>query len=137
MILNRGVTVREVLKLLGNDQVIALRVNGNAQNADYEIMEDAYINFITITDRTGRKIYTKGLQYVYIMAIKELYEDKATVNIKHSIDKSIYTEIYMKRQVDRTVVNEIKRQMKKLLIKIYHLRMLVFLVKMHMIIVIV
>ena len=73
MLLSRGVTVREVLKLLGNDQIIALRVNGNAQNADYEIMEDAYINFITITDRTGRKIYTKGLQYVYIMAIKELY----------------------------------------------------------------
>ena len=115
MLLNRGVTVREVLKLLGNDQIIALRVNGNAQNADYEIMEDAYINFITITDRTGRKIYTKGLQYVYIMAIKELYEDKATVNIKHSIDKSIYTEIYMKRQVDRTVVNEIKKQMKKII----------------------
>lgn len=115
MLLNRGVTVREVLKLLGNDQIIALRVNGNAQNADYEIMEDAYINFITITDRTGRKIYTKGLQYVYIMAIKELYEDKAIVNIKHSIDKSIYTEIYMKRQVDRIVVNEIKKQMKKII----------------------
>ena len=43
MLLSRGVTVREVLKLLGNDQIIALRVNGNAQNADYEIMEDAYI----------------------------------------------------------------------------------------------
>ena len=115
MLLSRGVTVREVLKLLGNDQIIALRVNGNAQNADYEIMEDAYINFITITDRTGRKIYTKGLQYVYIMAIKELYEDKAIVNMKHSIDKSIYTEIYMKRQVDRTVVNEIKKKMKQII----------------------
>ena len=71
MSLNRGVTVREVLKLLGNDQVIALRVNGSAQNAEFEIMDDAYINFITVTDRTGRKIYTKGLQYVYLMAVKE------------------------------------------------------------------
>lgn len=110
MSLSRGITVREVLKLLGNDQVIALRVNGNAQNADFEIMDDAYINFITVADRTGRKIYTKGLQYVYLMAVKELYEDKATVNIKHSIDKAIYTEIDMKRQVDRTVVNEIKKR---------------------------
>ena len=115
MSLNRGVTVREVLKLLGNDQVIALRVNGNAQNAEFEIMDDAYINFITVTDRTGRKIYTKGLQYVYIMAIKELYDDKATVHIKHSIDKSIYTEIEMKRQVDRTVVSEIKKKMKQII----------------------
>ena len=115
MFLNRGVTIREVLKLLGNDQIIALRINGNAQNADYEIMDDAYVNFITITDRTGRKIYTKGLQYVYLMAVKELYEDKATVNIKHSIDKSIYTEIIMKRQVDRTVVNEIKKKMKQII----------------------
>lgn len=115
MSLSRGITVREVLKLLGNDQVIALRVNGNAQNADFEIMDDAYINFITVTDRTGRKMYTKGLQYVYLMAVKELYEDKAIVNIKHSIDKAIYTEIDMKRQVDRTVVNEIKKKMKQII----------------------
>ena len=78
-------------------------------------MDDAYINFITVADRTGRKMYTKGLQYVYLMAVKELYEDKATVNIKHSIDKAIYTEIDMKRQVDRTVVNEIKKKMKQII----------------------
>lgn len=115
MTLEKGITVREVLKLLNNDQIIALRINGNAVNADFEIMDDCYVNFIFVTDRTGRKIYAKGLQYVYIMAVKELYDDKAIVNIKHSIDKSIYTEIIMKRQVDRTVVNEIKKRMKKII----------------------
>ena len=35
--------------------------------------------------------------------------------MKHSIDKSIYTEINMKRQVDRTVVNEINKKMKQII----------------------
>ena len=47
----RGTTVREVLRELDDEQIIALRVNGNAVDSDYELMEDAYINYITIHDR--------------------------------------------------------------------------------------
>lgn len=108
---DRGITVREVLHTLNNDNIIALRINGMAVNADYEIMDDAVISYIYVTDRIGRKIYTKGLKYVYIMAVKELYGDKAVVEIKHSLDKGIYTEIKMKGVVDQNVVNAIKKKM--------------------------
>ena len=106
----RGTTVRDVLRELDNEQVIALRINGNAVDSDYEILEDSYVNYITIHDRVGQKMYIKGLEYVYIKAVKELYGPKATVRVKHSIDKAIYTEVDMKKPLDATMVNDIKRR---------------------------
>ncbi|NLC48735.1 MAG: hypothetical protein GX758_05205, partial [Tenericutes bacterium] len=112
----RGITVAELLKMINeDDQVIALRVNGAASPTNMEIMNDAYIKYIKISDRIGRKIYIKGLQYVYILAVKELYGDNVVVNIKHSIDKGIYTEINMKRHIDGDVVKAIKNKMKSLI----------------------
>ena len=108
----RGTTVREILKELNDPNLIALRVNGSAVPADYEIMEDAYIDYITVDDRIGHKIYMKGLEYVYILAIKELYGNTSLVNIKHSLDKGLYTEIDIKKRIDKGVVEKIKARMK-------------------------
>ena len=115
----RGTTVREVLRELGDEQIIALRVNGDAVDSDYELLEDSYINYITIHDRIGQKIYTKGLEYVYIKAVKELFGSKASVRVKHSIDKALYTEIDMKAQLTESGVNNIKKKMKEICARDY------------------
>lgn len=110
----RGTTVREVLKEINDDSIIALRVNGELVDADYEINEDAYVKYILASDKIGQKIYIKGLQYVYILAVKELFGSKAVVNIKHALDKAIYTEIQIKKDVNRDVVLNIKKKMKEI-----------------------
>ena len=70
----RGITVAKVLeKLTDCNQIIALRVNGRAVSSNYEIMENSSIKYIRVTDRIGRKIYTKGLQFMYIYAVNKLY----------------------------------------------------------------
>ena len=111
---DRGISVREIINLLNKEEIVALRINGVVVDADYDIDEDVYVNFITVNDRTGRKIYTKGLEYVYIMAVRELYGEDAVVEIKHSLDKFIYTEIKMKKRVDSVVVDKIKNKMKEI-----------------------
>lgn len=110
----KGTTVRELIKQLNMNNLIAIRINGVAVDADYEIDNDAYVNFITTNDRTGRKIYTKGLEYVYITAVNELYGGDSVVEMKHSLDKFIYTEITMKKRVDSTVIEKIKNKMKEI-----------------------
>ena len=110
-----GTTVGKVIEMLNNDQVIALRINGKIVSSETELTTDSYVNYITIASRIGRKIYMKGLTYVYLLAVKELYEDRAFVYIKHSLDKSLYTEIKMKRQVDHSVVAQIKKKMKEII----------------------
>ncbi len=114
---DKGTSVREIINLLNKDDIVALRINGVAVDADYDVDEDVYVNFILTGDRTGRKIYTKGLQYVYIMAVNELYGEDATVEIKHSLDKFIYTEIKMKKRVDEEVVNKVKAKMREIVEK--------------------
>ena len=109
-----GTTVREVIKKLNDSSLIALRVNGSAVNADYEIVEDSYINFISCNDRICQKIYFKGLEYVYINAIKELLGPDAVVKIKHSLDKGLYTEILSEKKIDKILVDKVKRKMKSI-----------------------
>ena len=107
-----GTTVREVLKEIDNEQIIGLRINGAAVPADYEITEDGFVNYIYINDRIGQKIYMNGLKYVYLLAVKELLGQKAVVNIKHSLDKGLYTEIETHKKFDRSIVSDLKKQMK-------------------------
>ena len=112
-----GTTVREVLRTLSNDQIIALRINGAAVVADYELIEDSFINYIYTNDRIGEKIYTKGLQYVYINAVKEVFGNKVSVNIKHSLDKGLYTEVIGKNVLDKSIVGIIKKKMQEMIDK--------------------
>ena len=114
MVVSSGTTVREVLNKINDGEVIALRINGEAVPADFEIVEDCYVNYIKVTDRIGQKIYMKGLEYVYINAIKDLFGDKVKVYIKHSLDKGIYTELSMKKDIDKSVVSLIKKRMKEM-----------------------
>ena len=110
----KGTTVREVLREINDDQIVALKINGSVVSADYEIMEDAYVNYIMLNDRTGGKIYLNGLKYVYIKAIKDLYGPSTEVYVKHALDKGLYTEIKIDRKVDASVVAEIKKKMKEI-----------------------
>lgn len=110
----RGTTVRDILKEIADDTIIALRVNGACVDADYELVEDSYIKYIHVTDRIGQKIYMKGLEYIYISAIKDLYGNKAVVNIKHALDKSLYTEVEIRKGITRESVLYIKQKMKEI-----------------------
>lgn len=110
----RGTTVRDILKEIADDTIIALRVNGVCVDADYELVEDSYIKYIHVTDRIGQKIYMKGLEYIYISAIKDLYGNKAVVNIKHALDKSLYTEVEIRKGITRESVLYIKQKMKEI-----------------------
>lgn len=112
----KGTLVKDILQMINtNDQVIALRINGVCVPTNFSLEQDSSVKYIKIYDRIGRQIYIKGLKYVYILAVKELYGDDATVNIKHSIDKSIYSEIKINKKVDASVVKSIKKKMKEII----------------------
>ncbi len=110
----RGITVSEVLEKINDNSVIGLRVNGRAVATNYEIMNDSVIKYLDIDGRIGRKIYMKGLEFMYLLAINELYGDYTRVKIKHSLDKAIYTEIDSKKPITKEMVKEIKNKMRDL-----------------------
>lgn len=106
-----GTRVRDLLHILKNKNIIALRINGAAVNADYELTEDCKVSFIYTDDRNGRKIYTAGLKYVYIKAVKDILGPSTVVNIKHSLDKGLYTTIEGKSKIEKKLIEKIKKRM--------------------------
>lgn len=110
-----GTNVRALLKKISNEDIIALRINGAAVPANYELTEDAKVNFIYADDRNGKKIYIAGLKYVYIKAIKDILGPKAVVNIKHSLDKGLYSTIEGKSKIEKSFVGLIKQRMTEII----------------------
>ena len=110
-----GTKVRDLLSYLKNDEIIALRINGAAVHADYELIEDSKVDFINVNDRNGKKIYIAGLKYVYIKAIKDVLGPKTSVNIKHSLDKGLYTTIDGMESIEKSFVEKIKKRMNEII----------------------
>lgn len=114
IITNKGILVMDLIKILGEaESVIAATINGEVVELSHRINEDANVNLIKIHENAGSKIYRAGLQFVYIVALKELFGENANVRIKHSIDKSIYTTVDGK--ITQSDVNKIKKKMQELI----------------------
>ncbi len=114
IVTKKGIIIADLVKMLGEKKnVIAASVNGEIVELSSKINEDANINFIKTTDSIGSKIYRLGLQFVFIVALKEIYGEKVDARIKHSIDKAIYTTVNEK--LTQKDVNKIKNKMKELI----------------------
>lgn len=114
IITKKGTLIMDLIKILGeSENVIAATVNGEVVELSHRINEDSNLSFIKIHEKVGGKIYRAGLQFVYIVALKELFGEKASVRIKHSIDKAIYTNVNAK--ITQADVNKIKNKMKELI----------------------
>ena len=94
VIFKSGGTIEELIqKIDGPSTIIAALIDNEVQELSYRIKDDTNLTFIHINERMGAKIYRSGLKFLYIAAIKELYGTNTNVELKHSLDKGIYTKI--------------------------------------------
>ena len=114
IICKKGITVKELIDISrSEDDIIAASVDGDIVELSYQINDDADLEFVHIYDKVGGKIYRAGLQFVYIVAIKELYGESVDVRIKHSLDKAIYTTVNAK--LTAKDVKKIKNKMQEII----------------------
>ncbi len=117
IIFREGGTVEELLKKLSYDtsNVIAALINNEIVELSYILKNDTEIKLIKTSDRMGAKIYRSGLKFLYIVAVKELYGQNTKVELKHSLDKGIYTRIDF--NINDKVVSDILAKMQELVTK--------------------
>ncbi|MEG2457434.1 MAG: nucleoside kinase [Bacilli bacterium] len=116
--LRRGSSAYELLKTIDKeDEIIAISINGEIQELSYIFNENKNIELISVHSRIGKKIYRCGLKFIYIVAVKELYGEKADVQLLHSLDKGIYSVLNIGANVDIDVVNNIISKMKDIITK--------------------
>lgn len=113
IVVHKDTTLYDLIKRLNKtDDIIACSINNEIVELSYKLKEDTKLKLISIKDRMGAKIYRSGLKFIYITAIKELFEINTDVKLLHSLDKGIYTRIDLDLTVD--IVKDIKAKMEEL-----------------------
>ncbi|WMJ75801.1 hypothetical protein RBQ61_09165 [Sedimentibacter sp. MB35-C1] len=94
---------------------LGIKVNNKLRelvNADF--CENDKVEFLDITDRDGHRIYVRTLSLIYIKACKDVFKN-IDVEIKHSLNKGLYTELEFKQPVNNTKLESIKKRMKEII----------------------
>ena len=108
-----GVTIAEVAhdyKKVTGKCVVGAKIENLIVDFDTRLVEDTRIDFFDYNDIEGNKMYQSGLKFLFIIAVRELWNKK--VSFKYSLDKGIYCEID-KRLSDDDVM-DLKIKMKEL-----------------------
>lgn len=116
VIFKEGGTLEDLLKKIDAPKnIIGALINNEIVELSYVLKEDTKIKFIDTTNRMGAKIYRNGLKFLYITAIKELFGSNTKVELKHSLDKGIYTRVDL--DLTEKIINDIKAKMQDLVKK--------------------
>ena len=89
---SKGLPLYDIARETNCFDAVGALVNNEMCDLNTKIKTSSTIKFVTFRDRKGLNIYTSGLKFLYIVAIKELFGKDTDVEIKHSIDKGLYTE---------------------------------------------
>lgn len=93
--------------------IIACKVDNDICDLSEPLSKKCDIDFFDRSSSVGNAIYGRGLQFMLVLAVNRLFNNMATVNIEHSIDKGFYAEI------NGTIMNKnlalkLEQEMKKI-----------------------
>mgnify|MGYP004475841733 FL=1 len=116
LVLKEKTTLEDLVKELKKENsVIAAKVNGELVELSTVLKEDSEVELVDLQNIDGARIYRSGLKFLYITAVKELFGLRTNVELKHSLDKGIYTRINI--NVNESIVDKIKEKMTELVNK--------------------
>lgn len=78
------------------------------------VKDDQYIKFLTNKDVDGYRIYTKTISAVFIMACKELFQDKDAI-LYHFLGPGLYAELDGKHNISFKETKEIEKKMQEII----------------------
>lgn len=116
-LVNEGTTYKEFIeKFLNIDSTkIALcRLDKDYYELFREIYRDGKIELIEFDSPIGYKIYTRTLQFIFIKATLDLY-DNSIITIEHSIGEGVFGELHKEEVLNKEDINKIKIRMKELI----------------------
>lgn len=113
---NKGVTLYEVSKHFQsyyNYPIIAARLDNDIVGLNETITRNSDVKFYDRSSYHGNSTYGRTLQFILIVAVEELFNEKAEVTIEHSIDKGFYCEI-VGVEIDEPQIKKLEKHMKEI-----------------------
>lgn len=93
--------------------ILAAKVDNDICDLTEILNKKCNIDFYDRSSSVGNSIYSRGLQFILILAVNRLFGENAHVVIEHSIDKGFYFEINGIRQ-QKSIVELLTNEMKKI-----------------------
>lgn len=109
--------IGDAIKLVETDvsDILALRVNNEVKNYDYELVKDSYVEMIKYHDPDGYRIYSRTLKMVLYMALTELYSN-ADVEFIATINKDQFF-VVKNISITQNKIVKIKNKMQEIIDK--------------------
>ena len=95
--------------------VMGCLVNNDYQSLDYELKEDAKIEFIDMSDKEGMKIYRRSLIFILGKAFGEIYPE-ALLTVNYQLSHSMFCEIDNMEVTDE-IIEKVTNKMKEIVAK--------------------
>ena len=109
----KGTTLLQLSESCGslhNTPVIAAKVNNDIKELSYALEEDCKVDFIDLTDEDGMRIYRRGLYFILIKAVYDLFPERRVI-ISHAVSKGLFCEIKGEKVLEPFEVELIEKHM--------------------------
>ena len=95
--------------------VMGCLVNNEYQTLDYELKQDAKVDFIDMSNKEGMKIYRRSLIYILGKAFGEVYPE-ALLSVNYQLSHSMFCEID-NMEVTEEIIENVSNKMKEIVAK--------------------
>ena len=89
-------------------------INNKLRELSYVVKENCNIKFLDTTDLDGHRVYIRVLNFIFIMACNEIFND-ARVTVEHSLSGGLYCEVHIGRELNEEDIKNIKYKMKEII----------------------
>lgn len=96
-----------------NYPILAATIDNDECDLASPLNKKCNIDFLDRSSSAGNAIYSRGLQFMLILAVNRLYGPESRVIIQYSIDKGFYFEI-VGASINKDTVDKLTKEMKKI-----------------------
>ena len=102
-----------------NYPILIAKVDNVIEELAYNITKKCSIDFYDRSSTFGHTVYSHGVHFLMIVAIKKVLGNDAEVIIQHSIDKGVYCEM-VNKEINKDIIKQIESKMEELVKQDYN-----------------
>jgi len=95
-------------------EILGVKINNEMFSLSDKASEDSQVTFIDLNDLTGNKIYKSGLEFIFEVALKEVFPE-LEITYQHSVPKGVLGEIIGDKVISQEDLGKIKSVMARII----------------------
>ena len=101
-------------KVCNSENILAVKVNNEVKSLGSKASNNETLKFIDLNDINGNKIYKSGLEFIFEVALKEVFPN-LEINYQHSVPKGFLGEITGDKVITQDDLIKIKSVMARII----------------------